>query len=88
MDEKTPIPIDESMPEGLKNAINYLNEKNISLDDKIDLSFVNEVEEDDETDTFDGVVSQADIDDTELVDDGEDEIVEDAIDVSDLNNMF
>jgi hypothetical protein len=88
MDEKTPIPIDESMPEGLKNAINYLNEKNISLDDKIDLSFVNEVEEDDETDNFDGVVSQADLDDTELVDDGEDEIVEDAIDVSDLNNMF
>ena len=30
------IPVNDNMPEDLKAAINYLNSKNISLDDKLD----------------------------------------------------
>ena len=44
---KEPIPIDDSMSEGLKNAISYLNEKNISLTDKIDVQFDTEDDEED-----------------------------------------
>lgn len=85
MEEKQPIPIDDSMPEGLKKALTYLNEKNISLDDKIEVNFESEPVEDEDED-FNGVVSDDDVDDTDV--DEEDEIVEDDVDISDLNDIF
>lgn len=84
MNEK--IPIDDNMPESLKNAISYLNEKNISLTDKIDVNFETEPEEED--DGFNGYISDEDINDSDVEDEVEDEIVEDEVDISDLNNMF
>ena len=85
---KEQIPIDENMSEGLKTAINYLNERNISLDDKIEINFEREPEEDDDDEDFNGYISESDIEDTDVEDDGDDEIVEEEIDVSDLDNMF
>ena len=85
---KESIPVDESMSEGLKNAINYLNEKGISLDDEIVVNFETEPEEDDEDD-FNGYISESDIADTELLDEEDDDvIVEEEVDISDLNDLF
>ncbi len=80
-----PIQIKDNMPEGLKTAINYLNENNISLTDKIEVDFGDDEEDDDQSDSFDGFVSDADIDDIEV---GEDDISEDNVDVSDLDSLF
>jgi len=87
MDEKKPIPIDENMSDDLKFAINYLNENNISLDDKIEVHY-EEDNDDDEDEDFNGIISESDLNDTEIEDDGEDEILEEEIDTSDLDNMF
>lgn len=77
------IPINESMPEDLKIAINYLNENNISLTDKLDVDDDNEVEELDDEE-FDGNVSEEDI-----VPILEDDIEEDNnVDMSDLDSIF
>ena len=85
---KEQIPVDESMSEGLKNAINYLNEKGISLDDEIVVNFETEPEDDDDDD-FNGYISESDIADTEVLDsDDDDEIIEEEVDISDLDNMF
>lgn len=76
------IPIDENMPEDLKIAINYLNENNISLTDKLDVDD-NEVEELDDEE-FDGNVSEEDI-----IPIMEDDIEEsDNVDMSDLDSIF
>lgn len=88
MDEKKPIPIEENMSESLKNAINYLNERNISLDDKINVNFETEPEDDSDNEEFNGMISDEDLNDTDIVDDGEDEIIEEEVDTSDLDNMF
>lgn len=79
-----PIPIEDNMPDKLKTAINYLNENNISLEDKIDVSAVYEADSD-ETDTFDGYISDSDLADTDLE---EDDIYEEDVDLSDLDSMF
>ena len=79
-----PIPIQDNMPDKLKNAINYLNENNISLTDKINIDAVYE-EDEGETDTFDGYISNEDLADTDLEDD---DIYEEEVDLSDLNSMF
>lgn len=76
------IPIDENMPEDLKVAINYLNENNISLTDKLDVDD-SEIEELDDEE-FDGNVSEEDI-----VPIMEDDIEEsDNVDMSDLDSIF
>lgn len=77
------IPINENMPEDLKIAINYLNENNISLTDKLDVDDDNEVEELDDEE-FDGNVSDEDI--VPILDD---DIEEDSnVDMSDLDSIF
>lgn len=76
------IPIDENMPEDLKIAINYLNENNISLTDKLDVDD-SEIEELDDEE-FDGNVSEEDI-----IPIMEDDIEEsDNVDMSDLDSIF
>lgn len=76
------IPINENMPEDLKVAINYLNENNISLTDKIDVSDEEIEELDDEE--FNGSVSEED-----LVPILDDDIEEDNnVDLSDLDSIF
>ena len=78
-----PIPINDNMPDGLKTAINYLNENNISLTDKIEVDFGDDDE--DQGDDFDGFISGADMNDTEFE---EDDIYEEDVDLSDLDSMF
>lgn len=78
-----PIPIDDNMPDKLKNAINYLNENNISLTDKIEVDFGDDDE--DQGDGFDGFVSGDDMNDTEFE---EDDIYEEDVDLSDLDSIF
>ena len=86
MNEKQPIPIDENMSDGLKSAINILNSRNISLTDNIEINY--EDDSDEEEDDFNGYVSASGLDDTEIVDDDDDEIIEAEVDTSDLDNMF
>ena len=81
-----PIPINDNMPDKLKKAINYLNENNISLTDKIDVEANFDKEDDDEQDeSFDGFISNDDIEDTEFEDD---DIYEEDVDLSDLDSIF
>ena len=77
-----PIPINDNMPDKLKNAINYLNENNISLTDKIEVDFG---EDDDDDGGFDGLISSDDMNDTEFE---EDDIFEEDVDLSDLDSIF
>ena len=79
MEEKQPIPIEDNMSDDLKFAINYLNERNISLDDKIDVHFETEEEANEDDEEFNGLVSAEDMNDTDIEDDGEDEILEEMI---------
>lgn len=87
---KEPIPIDDSMPDKLKTAINYLNESNISLTDKIDVNRNFEEDEDDEEndEDFDGYVSEEDIEETADSFDDEDISEDDDVDISDLDSIF
>lgn len=86
MNEKQPIPIDENMSDGLKSAINILNSRNVSLTDNIEINYEDDADE--EEDDFNGYVSDSGLDDTEIVDDDDDEIIETEVDTSDLDNMF
>lgn len=86
MDEKQPIPINDNMSDGLKSAINILNNRNISLTDNIEITYEDDADE--EEDDFNGYVSASGLDDTEIVEDDDDEIIEAEIDTSDLDNMF
>ncbi len=76
------IPINENMPEDLKIAINYLNENNISLTDKIDVS-------DDEVEELDDEEFNGSVSDEDLVPILDDDIEEDNnVDMSDLDSIF
>ena len=86
MNEKQPIPIDENVSDGLKSAINILNSRNVSLTDNIEINYEDDADE--EEDDFNGYVSDSGLDDTEIVDDDDDEIIETEVDTSDLDNMF
>lgn len=87
---KEPIPIDENMPDKLKTAINYLNENNISLTDKIDVNKNFDDSDDDMDDEdFDGYISEEDLEDSETIDDDDEIIEEDEnVDLSDLDSIF
>ncbi len=89
MDGKQPIAIDDNMSEDLKFAINYLNERNISLDDKIEVHYDDDDDEDEnDSDDFNGMIS--DVEDSDILDDEgeEDEIIEQEVDTSDLDSLF
>lgn len=83
---KEQIPVDDNMPDNLKNAINYLNENNISLTDKIDVQF-DDSDDGDSDEEFDGYISDDDLNDSELLED-DDEIIEEDVDLSDLDGIF
>lgn len=83
---KEQIPVDDNMPDNLKNAINYLNENNISLTDKIDVQF-DDSDDEDSDEEFDGYISDDDLNDSELLED-DDEIIEEDVDLSDLDGIF
>ena len=78
-----PILVNDNMPDKLKNAINYLNENNISLTDKIEVDFGDD--DDDQGGDFDGFISDNDLNDTEFE---EDDIYEEDVDLSDLDSIF
>ena len=85
---KEQIPINENMPEDLKAAINYLNDNQISLNDKFDISDdeLEGVEEDIfeiPEDSFDEEIDFGDDEELEFDDEEDNEDI-----LSDLNSIF
>lgn len=91
MDEKK-IPINDNMPEDLKTAIHYLNDRNIGLNDVIEENDEDFTEEEDLAEDFSselkGEILSIDDDTLKEKIDFDDCLEEENADISDLDDIF